>query len=410
MPAIWGARLSDGQRAALRPGRPDDLDRCPDVLVVGGGAVGLAVAVACQRAGLGRTLVLEREPELATAASGANAGTIAPDMHVATDSPEFVAFGRAGRALYRELDAEWGGAIGLWPTRWLNVFGPGQAPLVTRQAPGIPPADRPAADRPTADRPAADRPATDESAADGFYVLDAGGVRALEPDVRLPQGGSALLVEGQLGVNPLRLAGALAAHAGPIATGTAMRGVTIRGDRIVAVRTSAGDITPGAVVVATGLVPAPWATGVPQRWIKGHMLAVGPGPWRLGSVLGGALGGGTPLADGSVVCGGTFDEDDSTPDVRPEVADSLAAELALVLPAAAGATVTHRWCCFRPYIDGRQPVIDRLPGVVNGWFAGGHFTTGIMMAAGTGAAVASWVAGSRRPESVRTFDLPLRRS
>jgi glycine oxidase len=388
VPAVWNERLSDDERAALSPRTPagPDLDRRPDVLVVGGGAVGLSVAVACVRAGLGRVVVLERDTRLATAASGANAGAIAPDMHLLTDSAEFVAFGRASREVYRELDAEWGGALGLQPTRWLNIFPAGEAPLVTRQAPDV---------------PASARPTPAE-----FEVLDASGVRALEPDVRLPEGGSALLVGGQFGVNPQRLVGALAARAGQVATGVTMHDVTIRGEKIVTVHTSTGDFTPGAVVVATGLVPAPWAAGVPQRWIKGHMLAVAPGPWRLGSVLAGPLGGGTPLADGAVVCGGTFDEDDHSWEVRAEVADLLADGLAAVLPGAGGARISHRWCCFRPFIAGRQPVVDRLPGVVNGWFAGGHFTTGIMMAAGTGSAVATWIGTSSRPDAVTMFDLP----
>jgi glycine oxidase len=223
----------------------------------------------------------------------------------------------------------------------------------------------------------------------------------------VPDGGSALLVDGQLGVNPQRLAAALATHAGRIATGVTMTGVTMRDDRIAAVHTTAGDITPGIVVIATGLVPEPWSAGVEQRWIKGHMLAVGPGPWRLGSVVAGPLGGGTPLADGSIVCGGTFDEHDHSHRVRPEIADTLAAELSAVLPAAGNATITHRWYCFRPYIEGRQPVVDRLPGVVNGWFAGGHFTTGVMMAAATGSALAAWIGSGAAPPGIAGFDLPL---
>jgi glycine/D-amino acid oxidase-like deaminating enzyme len=401
VPAIWGQLLSADERAALRPGLPDDLDRRPDVLVVGGGAIGLAAGAACVRGGLGRVVVLEREPRLAAGASGSNAGAIAPDMHLLTDSAEFVAFGRASRTLYRELDADWGGAIGLWPARWLNIFPPGESPLATRQAP---------------DTPAAGRTPPEH------MLLDAAEVKTLEPDVRLPDGGSATLVDGQYGVNPQRLAAALAGHAGQVATGVAMRDVTIRGDRVATVHTTAGDFTPGALIVATGLVPPPWDRTAPppwdrtapppwdrtapQRWVKGHMLAVGPGRWRLGSVLAGPLGGGTPLPGGQVVCGGTFDLDDHTAEVRPEVSDRLATDLAAVLPAAAGASVTDRWYCFRPYIEGRQPVVDRLPGLVNGWFAGGHFTTGIMMAAATGAAVASWIADSARPASVRGFTLP----
>ena len=382
---VWDDRLDAAQRAALRPGTPDGLNRSPDVLVVGGGVVGLAVAVACRRAGLGGVVVLEQADRLASSASGANGGAIAPDMHLLTDSAEFVAFGRASRDLYRELDAEWDGAIGLWPTRWLNIFPPGSAPLVSRQAPDT---------------------AVDARVPVEFEVLDAAGVREVEPDVRLPDGGTAILLHGQFGVNPQRLVATLAPRAGQVATGVRMLDLTVRGDRVVAVHTTAGDFGPGALVLATGLVPAPWDAGVAQRWIKGHMVAVTPGPWRLGSVLSGPLGGGTPLRDGTVFCGGTFDDGDLTPDVYPSVADPMVADLATVLPAAAGATISHRWCCFRPFIEGRQPVVDRLPGLVNGWFTGGHFTTGIMMAAVTGAALAQWIGGGMAPELVSTFTLP----
>src|SRR5262249_45092416 len=149
---------------------------------------------------------------------------------------------------------------------WLNVFPPGSAPLVSRQAPDI---------------------AVEGRVPVEFEVLDAAGVRDVEPDVRLPEGGSAILLHGQLGVNPQRLVAALAPRAGQGATGVRMLDVAVRGDRAATVHTTAGDFSPGALVLATGLLPAPWGGGVPQRWIKGHMVAVAPGPWRLGSVLSG---------------------------------------------------------------------------------------------------------------------------
>ncbi|MFB9411665.1 NAD(P)/FAD-dependent oxidoreductase [Dactylosporangium matsuzakiense] len=376
---VWDDRLDADERALLTPGRPLDLDRSPDVLVVGGGAIGLAAAVFARRAGLGRVVLIERAPRLAPGASSGNGGAIAPDMHVATDSPEFVAFGRRSRQLYRDLDAEWEHAIGTWPTRWLDI--------------------RPAGTFP-------ERSAATGSDQGGPRPLSESDVRELEPDVRLPDGAEARLAEGQLAVDPLRLALALAARAGQVVTGVGLLGVSVHGDRVGTVHTTAGDFTPGALIVATGLVPPPWHRRVPQRWVKGHMLAVAPGPWRLGSVLAGPFGGGTPLPGGGVVCGGTFDEGDRSREVRPEVADPMAKGLATLIPAAADARISHRWCCFRPQIEDRQPVVDRLPEVTNGWFAGGHFTTGIMMAPATGAALAEWAASGRAPDGVSTFTLP----
>src|SRR5207248_7220576 len=95
--AVWWDGLREAEHAALRPGLPDGLDRRPDVLVVGGGAVGLATGVACRDAGLGSVVVLERADRLAAAASGGNGGAIAPDMPALTDPAEFAALGRATR-------------------------------------------------------------------------------------------------------------------------------------------------------------------------------------------------------------------------------------------------------------------------------------------------------------------------
>src|SRR5256885_9405496 len=125
-----------------------------------------------------------------------------------------------------------------------------------------------------------------------------------------------------------------------------MTGVELRGDRIAAVRTTVGDFQPGAVVMATALVPPPWSDGVDQRWVKGHMLALAPGPWRLASTVSSdGFGGGNPLPDGTILCGGTFDHGDSSPDVRPEVVAGLAAGLHRLLSAPRHPAGRHPRCC-----------------------------------------------------------------
>src|SRR5947207_526781 len=42
--ALWPQQLTDAERAQLSPGIPHDLDRHPDILVVGGGMLGVATA------------------------------------------------------------------------------------------------------------------------------------------------------------------------------------------------------------------------------------------------------------------------------------------------------------------------------------------------------------------------------
>lgn len=122
---LWDDLATLEDLAVLDPGRPEGWDQTPDVLVVGGGVVGLAAAAFCRRAGQS-VLLVERE-RLAHAASGRAAGALTPDGH-----PEFGerwhALARSSLALHRELDAEWG--YGLRPLDMLmspDALFPGQA-------------------------------------------------------------------------------------------------------------------------------------------------------------------------------------------------------------------------------------------------------------------------------------------
>jgi glycine/D-amino acid oxidase-like deaminating enzyme len=101
---IWDDLATPELLAALDPGVPDDWLDKPDVLVVGGGIAGLAVAVFCRRAGMS-VLLVERE-RLAGGTSGRAAGGLAPDAHF-EHGEEWRSLGRSSLALHRELDAEW---------------------------------------------------------------------------------------------------------------------------------------------------------------------------------------------------------------------------------------------------------------------------------------------------------------
>lgn len=109
-------------------------------------------------------------------------------------------------------------------------------------------------------------------------LLDSDQVAELVPElVPMPAG---LLARDRARAHPLRLAAALARRAGAVATGVAMTDLEVSGGRIMRVRTTAGELHPGAVVFATGLAPEPWVQ-VPQRLVKGHLVATEPVGFRL---------------------------------------------------------------------------------------------------------------------------------
>jgi glycine/D-amino acid oxidase-like deaminating enzyme len=227
-------------------------------------------------------------------------------------------------------------------------------------------------------------------------------VAELVPElVSMPAG---LLAHDQTRVHPLRLAAALARRAGSVATGVAMTDLEVSGGRILRVRTTAGDLHPRVVVFATGLAPDPWVR-VPQRLVKGHLVVTEPVSFRLAcGIHSPGLGVGS-MADGGVLVGGTREEGDHSPQIRPEVIEGIRRRLAELLPAAAQLRLRYQWCCFRPATADGQPVIDRVPGLDNAWVSAGHDGDGLLMAPATGQALATWITTGHQPKEVASFGL-----
>ena len=366
---VWRSELEPELLKQLAPGVPSDLDRHPDVAIIGAGAVGLATAVACRRADLGRVVVLERA-QVASGATQHSAGILAPEPHVWTDPGALVELGRESLRLTRALDVEWNGALGLSRLDCLI------AGLRLDAAP--------------------------MSIEAHVEVLHGPGLHEREPELAGVE--EALVIHDQARVNPVRFSLALAAHAGSVATGIDVGGLGRVGDRVTAISTSQGDIHPGAVIFATGIAPVPDVT-VRHDFMKGHLIATAPVDFRLRSQINTPFGGAFQLEDGRLVSGGTLDEGDESWIVRDEVVEAIRRGVERVLPRAAGVPLTHTWCGFRPHTPDRLPIIDKIPGLANAWFTSGHYRTGILMAAATGSALAEWIGRGSPPANVAAFSL-----
>jgi glycine oxidase len=359
--AIWRDQLTPAERAQLGRGAGVIPLSQPDILVVGGGIAGVATAAACHEAGLGSVLLIEAG-RLGAGATGGAAGLLTPEPHEWSDPQPFVDLARASLDRWSELDQRVPGGVGLVELDWIGL-----APDPGGFAPHLQPS---------------------------VEWLDPGDVASLVPGLARPMAGA--LIRHQARVNPLRSLARLAAGLPAVATGIAAVSVTVSGDRIVSVGTTSGAIQPGAVVFATGLPPMldGLPLDLPASQVKGHLLATEPTALRLPGTVAPVA---TQLEDGRLLVGGTFDTGDETPQVRPEVIDSILASLYATLPAVRGLKAAYQWCCFRPRHPDGRPVIDRVPGLANAWLTSGHFRTGILMGPITAQMLCHWIDTGQPP-------------
>jgi glycine oxidase len=368
-PTIWTDQLEPGELAALDPGVPGTLERRPDVLVVGGGILGVSVARACQEAGAGSVVLIEAG-RLGSGATGGAAGLLVPEAHQGVDPAALVDLGRASLARWRGLESGLPGGAGFIDVDWFGL-----APYPEGFAADPPPAAE---------------------------WLDAAQVQRLVPG--LTPAIPAVRVPHQGRVNPLRALSRLAAGIAQVSTGCAATAVRTRAGRLTAVTTAAGVISPGSVVFATGLPPRleGFDLRVPSDLVKGHLAVTEPVPVVLPGLVAPLA---TQLEDRRLLAGGTLDTGDATAEVRPGVVERIRSDMAAALPRLAGVRFTHSWCCWRPHHPDGLPVIDRVPGLRNAWFTSGHYRTGILMGPATGAALARWITAGERPAIIKPFGL-----
>ena len=215
----------------------------PDVLVVGGGILGVSTAAACVAAGLGSVLLIETG-RLGAGATGGATGLLIPEPHQWSDPEPFVDLERASLERWRDLEGSLPGGLGLVELDWLGLA-PHEGGFAAHQPPAV-------------------------------EWLNPGQVAELIPGLARPMEGA--LIRRQARVNPLRAVARLAQGLPAVATGVAATSVTISADRITAVGTSAGEISPGAVVFATGRPPVldGLPIDIPSDRVKGHLLVTEP--------------------------------------------------------------------------------------------------------------------------------------
>jgi len=361
-----------------------------DVLIVGGGIMGSAVALRLAQRGVGVTVVERGIP--GAEASSAAAGMLAPQTEADGAGP-MLALGVKSRALYPEL------AVELRELTGIDVGYQRSGVLAL----GFDEED---------ERALSFRRTWQVAQGQRAELLPEPALRALEPALG-PTVRAALHFPDDAQVNPAALARAFsqaAAAAGArFLQGRYVRRVVVEQGAVVGLELDGEVLSTDKVVLAagswSGLVEGGGVPASVVRPARGQLVAIETRPPLFHHVLSvhgrGYL---VPRRDGTVVAGSTVE----MVGFRKEVTvGGLATILNLartLVPSLADAPVLSSWSNFRPYTEDQLPVLGAT--AVRGLFlATGHHRNGILLAPITGDAIASLVATGDAGVDLRPFSV-----
>lgn len=353
-----------------------------DVIIVGGGVIGCAIAYDLAASGFQVTL-LERDKVGSQTSYGAG-GMLAPQIEFANGGPG-LDLGLQSTALY----GEWESAIRERLGFGLDLDLSGVLRVTTTQS------------------GQEELEAVAKRHKQMGYrarVLDREEIKQWAPGLS-PRIQSGLWVPGgQVDASrvPRVLAQAAASHGAMIYTGVSVTAVEEG-----AVLTTQGRLTARYIVVAAG----PWITqllDVPLRPVKGQRILVELPHWLMRVPIFGETVYAVPKAAGRYFLGAT-EEPDGGYDRRPTLngLTEVGVEAQLLFPALAKAEVVEEWAGLRPAFSDGLPIIDRVSGYERVLVAGGHYRHGFLLAPITARIVRDWMsAGTQFPEafSFNRFD------
>lgn len=367
-----------------------NLRETSDVLIVGGGVIGLSLARALHKKGVRKVTVVERG-ELGQEASSAAAGMLAP--HAEADrEDEFFRFCRESNDLYpgfaAELLDETGIDIELDLSGTLYVAFSDNDTLDIRR-----------------------RYEWQRAANMPVEHLTAGETRKAEPfvspDVReglyFPEDGQ---VENRKLIEALRIYAEL--NRIGIIERAEVSELSKEEGRVTGVLTTQGALSAGTVVLATGawtsfIKLGPAAVPIKVKPFKGQMIAYHTAKRLFQRVLYSPRGYIVPRMDGRVLAGATVEDagfDKETTGAGSEFLRETAVEIA---PSLGSLEISERWAGLRPFAADGLPVLGSVGAYENLLAATAHYRNGILLAPLTARILAEKIVDGGDSEYFRYF-------
>jgi glycine oxidase len=351
----------------------NEFPRSADVVIIGGGVIGLSIARALAQRGVRDVWLIERGA-LGAEASFAAGGILAPQAE-ADRADEFFELACRSRDLYGEF------AAGLFDETGVDVELDTTGTLYVALKDGD---------------ELEKRYAWQSRAGLAVEKLSAREARELEPSIAEDICG-ALLFPHDIQVENRRLLNALinsVANLGVnIATETTVESLTIERGHIRSVQTSRGPITCAKVIIAAG----PWSSWIEHAHtpkiepIRGQMICFEAKPQLTRHVIYSPRGYLVPRKDGRLLAGSTSENAGFNKQVTAGGINTILANAQEISPKIANLPIVDTWAGLRPRAADGLPVLgpcDEIDGLV---YATGHYRNGILLAPVTGELIAEAV-------------------
>ena len=346
--------------------------RSYDAMIVGGGVIGLSCAWRLAQRGAGSRCSSASEPP--AGATRVAAGMLAPVGELTFGEPELLELTLVAAELYPGFVAELERASGV-------------ATGYERTAP--------CTSRSTATRRRSCAASTTCSAASASTPSGCrrGACRELEPGLTPVARAAACIAPGEGSIDPRALTAALLAalegEGVEVRTGTEVDAALLEGERIVGVRTAAGEELRAALggprlrrLVGPGRVAARARPAAPVRPVKGQILelrardgAAAP----CGRIVASERVYLVPRPDGRLIVGATVEERGFDTAVTAGGVHELLREAYRLLPEVAEMELVEAMAALRPGTPDNLPLVG--PGALEGLvLATGHYRNGILLA------------------------------